>query len=164
VLRPLAKSALQQRADVAAAAHREAANAESEGDSDLDSCSDDDAAADAGGADVALAEAGGLDLAEGGLHANTIMWRRVQSLPSAATLYGETMHAAKPGMTMVGTSVMDERAFSAMLFVKNHLRAKLTKDLKLCMRAQLQDHFNVRSCTALSSRCIARVHADRCSR
>jgi hypothetical protein len=109
VLRPLAKSALQQQADVAAAAHREAANAESEGDSDLDSCSDDDAAADAGGADVALAEAGGLDLAEGGLHANTIMWRRVQSLPSAATLYGETMRAAKLGMTMVGTSVTSVR-------------------------------------------------------
>jgi hypothetical protein len=37
------------------------------------------------------------------------------------------MHAAKLEMTMVETSVMDERAFSALSFIKNRLRARLTR-------------------------------------
>jgi hypothetical protein len=141
VLRPMAKNALQQQADSAAAAHIKTVDELSE--SDLDSCSsDDDTEAAAGGADLALAEAGGLGEGKG-LHANTIMWRRMEQLPAAATLYGETMRVAKLGMTMVATSVMDERAFSAMSFIKNRLRARLTKSLQLCMRAKLQQHFNV---------------------
>jgi hypothetical protein len=141
VLRPMAKNALQQQADSAAAAHIKTVDELSK--SDLDSCSsDNDTEAAAGGADLALAEAGGLGEGKG-LHANTIMWRRMEQLPAAATLYGETMRVAKLGMTMVATSVMDERAFSAMSFIKNRLRARLTKSLQLCMRAKLQQHFNV---------------------
>jgi hypothetical protein len=53
------------------------------------------------------------------------MWGGIEALPSSDALYGEIMKAARLGMTLVGTSVADERAFSAMIFVKNVLRACL---------------------------------------
>ena len=50
------------------------------------------------------------------------LWRRIEALPSAQELFGEIMRAAQMGMTLVGTSVCDERAFSAMSFPKSLLR------------------------------------------
>jgi hypothetical protein len=55
------------------------------------------------------------------------------------------MRAARLGMTLVGTSVADERAFSAMTFVKNVLRASLSTTLVLCMRMKLQEWFDLES-------------------
>jgi hypothetical protein len=58
-------------------------------------------------------------------HPAVRMWGGIEALPSSDALYGEIMKAARLGMTLVGTSVADERAFSAMIFVKNVLRACL---------------------------------------
>ena len=70
------------------------------------------------------------------------LWRRIEALPSAQELFGEIMRAAQMGMTLVGTSVCDERAFSAMSFLKSLLRASLSTNLALCMRLKLQDEFD----------------------
>jgi hypothetical protein len=46
-------------------------------------------------------------------------------------------------INMLACRMHFERAFSAMSFIKNRLGARLTKSLQLCMRAKLQQHFNV---------------------
>jgi hypothetical protein len=73
-------------------------------------------------------------------HPAVHMWRGIDALPNSEVLYGEFMRVAKLGMiigchmTLVGTCVMDERAFSTMTFVQNCLRARLTTHLPLCVR------------------------------
>jgi hypothetical protein len=73
------------------------------------------------------------------------MWRGIASLPAAEQLYGQIMKLAQIGMTLVGTSVSDERAFAAMTFVKNCLRSALTTHLPLCMRMKLQEEYDLSS-------------------
>jgi hypothetical protein len=64
----------------------------------------------------------------------------------------------------VRTSVMDERVLSAMSFIKNCLRAQLTKNLQLFMRATVQyTSLWILSRTALCSRCNGQAPADRYS-
>jgi hypothetical protein len=67
----------------------------------------------------------------------------MEALPSSDALYGEIKRAARLGMTLAGTSVADERVFSAMTFVKNVLRASLSTNLALCVRTKLQEWFDL---------------------
>jgi hypothetical protein len=60
-------------------------------------------------------------------------------------MYGEVMPLAKVGRTLVGTSVMDERASFAMTFVRNCLRASSTTHLPLCVRMKLQEEYGVQT-------------------
>jgi hypothetical protein len=78
-------------------------------------------------------------------HPSVRMWRGIASLPAAEQLYGQIMKLAQIGMTLVGTIASDERAFSAMTFVKNSLRSSLTAHLPLCMRMKLQDEYGLSS-------------------
>jgi hypothetical protein len=73
------------------------------------------------------------------------MWRGIASLPVTEQLYGQIMKLAQIGMTLVGTSVSDERAFSAMTFAKNFLWSSLTRHQPLCMRMKLQDEYDLSS-------------------
>jgi hypothetical protein len=73
------------------------------------------------------------------------MWRDIASLPAAEQLYGQIMKLAQIGMELVGASVSDERAFSAMTFVEHFLRSSLTTHLPLCMRMKLQDEYGLSS-------------------
>jgi len=140
ILRTVYKNALRQRGDNADRDGSEDSSVSDASCSDITTCSDDDDDDD----DAALGEQAGLPAREG-CHPNVVMWTRVSQLPAAQELYGETMRAAQMGMTMVGTSVMDERAFSAMTFIKNRLRSSLSKNLQLCMRTKLQRHFDLDS-------------------
>jgi hypothetical protein len=45
-------------------------------------------------------------------------------------------------MTLVGTSIMDERAFVTMTFVQNCLGASLRTHLPLCVRMKLQEEYD----------------------
>ena len=56
---------------------------------------------------------------------------------------GEFIKFANLLMTVTGTSVGDERAFSAMGYVKNCWRSSLDKNLELCVRVKGQTLFNV---------------------
>jgi hypothetical protein len=76
-------------------------------------------------------------------HPAVSLWRAVEALPASTSLYGEIMRAARLGLTLVGTSVCDERAFSAMTFIKNVLRTSLSTNLALCMRMKLQQWFDL---------------------
>jgi len=78
-------------------------------------------------------------------HPAVRMWHGVDALPNSSNLYGEIMRLAKLGMTLVGTSVIDERAFSSMTFVKNCLRASLTTHLPVCVRMKLQEEYDLDS-------------------
>jgi hypothetical protein len=73
------------------------------------------------------------------------MWRGIATLRAAEQLYGQIMKLAKIGMTLIGTSVSDKRAFSAMTFVKNPLWSSLTTHLPLCMRMKLQEEYDLSS-------------------
>jgi hypothetical protein len=53
------------------------------------------------------------------------------------------MRAARLGMTLVGTSVADERAFSCMTFIKNNVQTRLSTNLALCMHMKLQEWFDL---------------------
>jgi hypothetical protein len=66
------------------------------------------------------------------------MWRGIASLPAAEQLCGQMMKLAHIGMTLVGTIMSDERAFSAMTFVKNFIRSSLAAHLPLCMKMKLK--------------------------
>jgi hypothetical protein len=57
-------------------------------------------------------------------------------------MYGELMRLAKVGMTLVGTSIIDERAFVTMTFVQNCLGANLRTHLPLCVRMKLQEEYD----------------------
>jgi hypothetical protein len=70
-------------------------------------------------------------------------YKVIDALPNSDVLYGEVMRLAKLGMTLVGTSVMDERAFSTMTFVNNCLRAILTTHLPLCARMKVQEEYDL---------------------
>jgi hypothetical protein len=78
-------------------------------------------------------------------HPSVRMRRGIASLPAAEQLYGQIMKLAQIEMTLVGTSVSDERAFSAATFTKNFLRSNLATHLPLCMRMKLQDEYGLRS-------------------
>jgi hypothetical protein len=95
----------------------------------------------------ALAEMSRLQRADhaAAKHPSVRMWRGIATLPAAEQLYGQIMKLAKIGMTLVGTSVSDERAFSAMTFVKNSLRSSLITHLPLCMRMKLQEEYDLSS-------------------
>jgi hypothetical protein len=71
------------------------------------------------------------------------MWRGIDALSNSDALYGEVMRLAKLGMALVWTSVMDERAFATMNFVKNCLRARLTTHLPLCIGMKVQDEYDL---------------------
>jgi hypothetical protein len=72
-----------------------------------------------------------------------VMWQRIsRGGDSAVNQIGEFMKVARLLMTIIGTSVGDERAFSAMTFVKNRLRASLEQHLELCVRVKEQSLFN----------------------
>jgi hypothetical protein len=58
-------------------------------------------------------------------------------------MYGVVMRLAKVGITLVGSSVMDERAFYTMFFVQSCLRVSLRTQLPLCVRMKLQEEYNV---------------------
>jgi hypothetical protein len=58
-------------------------------------------------------------------------------------MYGEVMRLAKVGMTLAGTSVMNERAFFTLIFVQNCLRASLRTHLPLCVRMKMREEYDV---------------------
>jgi hypothetical protein len=86
----------------------------------------------------ALAEYKRLRRDQAESHPAVRLWRGIESLPNSGVLYGEIMRAARLGMTLVGTSVADERAFSCMTFIKNNLWTRLSTNLALCMHMKLQ--------------------------
>jgi hypothetical protein len=69
------------------------------------------------------------------------MWRGIDALPNSDVLY-RVMRLAKLGMTLVGTSVMDERALSTMILVKRCLHASLRTHLPLYIRMKLQEQYD----------------------
>jgi hypothetical protein len=46
-------------------------------------------------------------------------------------------------MTLVGTSVADERALRCMTFIEHDLRTRLSTNLPLCMHMKLQEWFDL---------------------
>jgi hypothetical protein len=60
-----------------------------------------------------LAENEHLSLDKSGSHPAVRLWRGIESLPNSEILYGGSMRAARLGMTLVGNSVADKRAFRA---------------------------------------------------
>jgi hypothetical protein len=74
------------------------------------------------------------------------MLRGIDALRNSDVLYGEVMRLAELGITLVGTSGMDERAFSTMTFVKNCLRARLTTPSPLCVRMKVQEDYDLETC------------------
>jgi hypothetical protein len=74
-------------------------------------------------------------------HPAVRLWHALNTVPNADTLYSETLRLAKVGMTLIGTSVENERAFSVMTFIKNCLRATCTTNMSLCLRMKLQNEF-----------------------
>jgi hypothetical protein len=70
------------------------------------------------------------------LHQPMRMWWGIASLPAAEQLCGEIMKLAQIGMTLLGTNMSNERAFSAMVFVKNCLQSTLTTHLPLSMKVK----------------------------
>lgn len=53
----------------------------------------------------------------------------------------EWVIAANIVLTMISGSVADERAFSAMKFIKNDLRNRLDVNLEACLLAYMQNFF-----------------------
>jgi hypothetical protein len=74
-------------------------------------------------------------------HPAVCLCRALRTAPNAGTLCSETLRLAKVGMSLIGASVEDERAFSAMTFKKNCLRATCTTNLPLCVSIKLQKEF-----------------------
>jgi hypothetical protein len=73
-----------------------------------------------------------------------VMWRKLSSAGvNSENQVGEFMKLARLLMTVVGTSVSDERAFSARTFVKNSLRSSLDKHLEACVRVKEQTLFDL---------------------
>jgi hypothetical protein len=73
-----------------------------------------------------------------------VMWRKLSSAGlNSENQVGEFMKLARVLMTVVGTSVSDERAFSAMTFVKNSLRSSLEEHLEACVRVKEQTLFDL---------------------
>jgi hypothetical protein len=58
-------------------------------------------------------------------------------------MYGEVLRLAKVGMTLAGTSVMNERAFFTLTLVQNCVRASLRTHLSLCVRMKLREEYDV---------------------
>jgi hypothetical protein len=56
-------------------------------------------------------------------HPAVCLCRALRTAPNADTLRSETLRLAKVGMSLIGASVEDERAFSAMTFIKKLLAA-----------------------------------------
>jgi hypothetical protein len=75
-------------------------------------------------------------------HPAVRMWRGIDALPNSDVLHGEVMRLAKLGLTLAGTSVMDERALSTMISVKSCLHASLTTHLHLYVRMNLQEQYD----------------------
>jgi hypothetical protein len=59
----------------------------------------------------------------------------------ADTRPSRSMAVAEVAFTMVSGSVADERAFSAMNFIKKYLRNRLDTNLEACLLVHMQDMF-----------------------
>ena len=66
---------------------------------------------------------------------------RMTTSDAAEVQLSEYIKLAKLSMTVVGTSVNDERAFSAMSFVKSPERNRLDEHLEVAVRAKYQGQF-----------------------
>jgi hypothetical protein len=53
-------------------------------------------------------------------------------------VHASVPHSFRLGLTLVGTSVCDERTFPAITFVRNALHTSLSTNLALCMHMKLQ--------------------------
>lgn len=70
-----------------------------------------------------------------------LLWQRMTTVDAAEVQLSEYVKLAKIAMTVVGTSVNDERAFSAMSFVKSPERNRLEEHLEVAVRAKYQGQF-----------------------
>jgi hypothetical protein len=68
-------------------------------------------------------------------------WRSMSSFEVIPQKCSEWIKVAKIALTMVSGSVADERAFSAMNFIKNDLRNRLDTNLEACLLTYMQDMF-----------------------
>ena len=73
----------------------------------------------------------------------TLFWKLMTDNPVWRIAVSEFIKVGEIALTMVGGSVEDERAFSAMSFLKNTLRNRLDTHLEVCMRLKMQDHYTV---------------------
>ena len=70
-----------------------------------------------------------------------LLWQSMTTSDAAEVRLSEYIKLAKLAMTVVGTSVNDERAFSAISFVKSPERNRLDEHLEVAVRAKYQGQF-----------------------
>ena len=70
-----------------------------------------------------------------------LLWQRMTTSDATEVQLSEYITLAKLAMTVVGTSMNDERAFSAMSFVKSPERNRLDEHLEVAVRAKYQGQF-----------------------
>jgi hypothetical protein len=73
------------------------------------------------------------------------MWQIMTQSDQSVAQLSEFIKLGKLALTVVGTSVNDERAFSAMSFVKKPERNALDKHLEVAVRAKYQGQFDYRN-------------------
>jgi hypothetical protein len=73
----------------------------------------------------------------------SLMWKKLSGSESSSNQLGEFIKLAKLSLTILGTSVNDERVFSAMSVVKNNTRNRLERHLELAVRLMHQGQFTV---------------------
>lgn len=70
-------------------------------------------------------------------------WRSLDQFETVRKLCPSWFVAAQIALTVVSGSVADERVFSAMNFVKNDLRNRLSTHLESCVQTYTQDLFDI---------------------
>ena len=72
-----------------------------------------------------------------------MFWSLLSAVPFYQTAISEFIKVGEIALTMVGGSVEDERAFSAMNFLKNKHRNRLDTNLAVCMRMKMQNLYSL---------------------